>query len=95
MILQFKKHLDDNFPFLKTKRFFLAISGGIDSMVMMHLFQQLNYRFAILHCNFQLRGKESDADLDFIQDYADSFDIPWSFGHFKTKAYAKENKLSI
>jgi tRNA(Ile)-lysidine synthase len=95
MILQFKKHLDDNFPFLKTKRFFLAISGGIDSMVMMHLFQQLNYRFAILHCNFQLRGKESDADLVFIQDYADSFDIPWSFGHFKTKAYAKENKLSI
>ncbi len=95
MVLQFKKHLDENFPFLKTKRFFLAISGGIDSMVMMHLFQQLNYHFAILHCNFQLRGKESDADLDFVQDYADSFDIPWSFGHFQTKAYAKENKLSI
>ena len=95
MILLFKKHLDNHFPFLKTKRFFLAISGGIDSMVMMHLFQQLNYRFAILHCNFQLRGKESDADLAFVQDYADSFDIPWSFGHFKTKAYAKENKISI
>lgn len=95
MIQQFQQHLNESFPLLKSRRFFLAISGGLDSMVMMHLFQTLNYRFAILHCNFKLRGKESNDDLAFVQNYADSFDIPWSFGHFETKAYAKQKKLSI
>lgn len=95
MIEKFKINLNTNFPFLKNKKLFLAISGGIDSMVLLHLFQQLHYQFAILHCNFQLRNAESDADLEFVQAYADKFDIPWSFGHFQTKGYAKSKKISI
>ena len=95
MELKFKKHLENNFIFLKNKQLFLAISGGIDSMVMLHLFQQLQYKFAILHCNFYLRGAESDADSEFIKDYAEKFNIPYSFGHFQTKEYAKDKKISI
>ncbi len=91
---QFHNHIQNNFPFLMKSRFFIAVSGGIDSMVLVHLFQNVGFPFAILHCNFQLRGKESDGDMDFVRNYADKFDIPWSIGHFDTKAYAKEMKVS-
>jgi len=91
---KFNNHIFQNFPFLMKSRFFIAVSGGIDSMVLVHLFQKIGFQFAILHCNFQLRGKESDADMEFVQNYADKFDIPWSIGHFDTKAYAKEMKVS-
>lgn len=94
MLKKFKQHLVTHFPFLKGKSIFLAVSGGLDSMVMLHLFQQLEYDIAVLHCNFQLRGKESDGDTDFVVDYAEQFNIPWSVGHFNTKAFAKDNKLS-
>jgi tRNA(Ile)-lysidine synthase len=95
MISKFKNHLANNFPFLANKKLFLAISGGIDSMVLLHLFQQLDYNFEILHCNFQLRGEESNNDLQFIQNYAAQFEIPFSFVHFDTTTYAKAQKLSI
>ena len=91
---KFQNHIHQNFPFLMKSRFFIAVSGGIDSMVLVHLFQKIGFPFAILHCNFQLRGKESDGDTDFVRNYADKFDIPWSIGHFETKAYAKEMKVS-
>ncbi len=91
---KFNNHIFQNFPFLMKSRFFIAVSGGIDSMVLVHLFQKIGFPFAILHCNFQLRGKESDGDMDFVRNYADKFDIPWSIGHFDTKAYAKEMKVS-
>lgn len=91
---KFHNHIHLNFPFLMKSKFFIAVSGGIDSMVLVHLFQNIGFQFAILHCNFQLRGKESDADMDFVRNYADKFDIPWSIGHFDTKAYAKEMKCS-
>jgi len=95
MISEFKNHLASNFPLLANKKLFLAISGGIDSMVLLHLFQQLDYNFEILHCNFQLRGEESNNDLQFIQHYAAQFEIPCSFVHFDTTTYAKAQKLSI
>ncbi|CAM3901274.1 MULTISPECIES: tRNA lysidine(34) synthetase TilS [Flavobacterium] len=94
MLNKFKQHLKNDFSFLKNKSIFLAVSGGLDSMVMLHLFQQLEYDIAILHCNFQLRGKESDGDTDFVIDYAEQFNIAWVIGHFDTKAFAKDNKLS-
>ncbi|WP_326384741.1 tRNA lysidine(34) synthetase TilS [Flavobacterium sp. SUN052] len=80
---------------MKGKYLFIATSGGIDSMVLVHLFQNLDYNFGMLHCNFNLRGKESDGDMKFVQDYGDKYLIPWSVGHFDTKGYAKENKVSI
>jgi len=94
MLEKFQNHLLHNFPFLNGKKLLLATSGGIDSMVMVHLFQQLNYKIAIAHCNFQLRGLESFDDQNFVQDYAAANDVPVFITQFDAKAFAEDYKLS-
>ena len=94
MIEKFKIHISNNFPFLKGKKLLLATSGGLDSMVMAHLFQALNYEFALAHCNFQLRGMESFGDQKFVQDFADANKIPIFITQFDTQAFANDYKLS-
>jgi tRNA(Ile)-lysidine synthase len=76
MIENFQSNLTNNFPYLFGKKLLLATSGGLDSMVMAHLFKSLNFEFALAHCNFQLRGKESLEDQFFVQNYAEANDIP-------------------
>ncbi|MGG7035595.1 MAG: tRNA lysidine(34) synthetase TilS [Flavobacterium sp.] len=87
-------HLSSNFPFLKGKRLLLAVSGGLDSMVMTHLFQRSGYEIALAHCNFQLRGEESEGDQLFIEQYSQENKIPLFVTRFDTKIYAENNKLS-
>lgn len=95
MIARLKDHLSSEFPFLKNSKLLLAVSGGIDSMVLVHLFQRLRYDIAIAHCNFQLRGDESRADSEFVKEYASKYDIPFYEANFDTLQYATENKLSL
>ena len=95
MLTKFQHHIEQNFPQLKDKKLLLAVSGGIDSMVLMHLFQQLNYDIKIAHCNFQLRGKESDADELFVKVKSEKLKVKSYFIRFDTENYSKENKLSI
>ena len=95
MLIKFQNHIQQNFAQLKDKKLLLAVSGGIDSMVLMHLFQQLNYDIAIAHCNFQLRGKESDADELFVKVKSKKLKVKSYFIQFDTENYSKENKLSI
>jgi tRNA(Ile)-lysidine synthase len=73
----------------------LAISGGVDSMVMLHVFQQLNYSIHVAHCNFKLRGKDADGDEKFVINYCESNGIPFSTTCFDTEKFAEENRLSI
>ena len=94
MLKKFQNHLLHNFQFLNGKKLLLATSGGIDSMVMLHLFEQLDYQIAIAHCNFQLRGVESFEDQKFIQDYADANAVPVYITQFDTTAFAEDYKLS-
>lgn len=94
MLSNFKNHISARFPFLENKKLFLAVSGGLDSMVLLHLFQQLNYEIAVLHCNFQLRGLESLGDQDFIQNYCKENNISIFTTQFDTEAFAKDYKLS-
>lgn len=94
MLLQLKTHLTENFAFLNSKKLLLAVSGGLDSMVLTHLFQQLNYEFALAHCNFQLRGLESFEDQKFVQNYANENNIKVFITQFDTEAFAKDYKLS-
>ncbi len=89
-----QNHLTQNFPFLKEKKLLLATSGGIDSMVMVDLFQQNNFQIAIAHCNFQLRGLESFEDQKFIENFADKNKIPIFITQFDTKAFAEDYKVS-
>lgn len=95
MFTKFQNHIVSRFPFLAEKKLFLAVSGGLDSMVLLHLLQQLPYEIAVLHCNFQLRGLESFGDQNFIQDYCDQNKIPVFVTQFDTEAFAKDYKLSI
>lgn len=94
MLSKLKKHLPEDFPFLKDKKLLLAVSGGLDSMVLVHLFQQLDNEIALAHCNFQLRGLESFEDQRFVQDYAAKNNIPVFVTQFDTEAFARDYKLS-
>ena len=94
MLDKLRNHIARNFPFLENKKLFLAISGGLDSMVMAHLFHQLGYEIALAHCNFQLRGLESFGDQKFVQDFAEANNIPVFITQFDTQAFAKDYKLS-
>ena len=69
MIEQFAKNIKTNFPFLANEPFYIAVSGGIDSMVLVHLCVQLKLNFEVVHCNFMLRGAESDAETQFIESF--------------------------
>lgn len=94
MFSKFQNHLVSGFPFLVEKKLFLAVSGGLDSMVLLHLLQQLPYEIAVLHCNFQLRGIESFDDQSFVQQYCDENNIKVFITQFDTEAFAKDYKLS-
>lgn len=73
----------------------LAVSGGKDSVVMAHLFHQLNYKFVIAHCNFKLRAEDSDHDEAFVKELARQMNVPFFSQTFDTVTYATRNKLSI
>ncbi len=94
MLSKFQKNIVQNFPYLIGKRLLLATSGGIDSMVMVHLFQKLSFEIAMAHCNFQLRGVDSFEDQKFVQEYADKHDINLFLTHFDTESFATAYKLS-
>lgn len=95
MLEKFTKNIRTNFPFLENSRFFVAVSGGIDSMVLVHLFQHFKFEFGLLHCNFKLRGEESEADMRFIHDYANENNLNLKIGFFETAKIAFEMKTSI
>ncbi len=95
VIKQFITHIDTHFPFVKGKRLLLAVSGGVDSMVMAYLFQKTNLDFAVIHCNFKLRKDESDADALFVQSFCEKNKITCFIKSFRTKEYAKQNGISI
>ena len=76
-------------------RLLLAVSGGVDSVVLCELCHQAGFDFEIAHCNFQLRGQESERDADFVKDLATQYNIPLFYKTFDTNKYAIDNKVSI
>lgn len=73
----------------------VAVSGGIDSMVMARLFLELGTDIGIAHCNFCLRGQESDMDEEHVSQFAHKHDIPFYTIRFETKKIASERKISV
>lgn len=73
----------------------LAVSGGVDSMVMCDLFLKAGFQFGIAHVNFELRGKESDADQEMVRLYAERQQLPFFTINFPTKDLAAQQKRSI
>ncbi|MCB0567185.1 MAG: tRNA lysidine(34) synthetase TilS [Phaeodactylibacter sp.] len=76
-------------------RVLLAVSGGIDSVAMGHLFQEAGLAFGVAHCNFQLRGQASDEDERFVLAMAKDWGVPAFTQRFETEAYAQETGQSV
>lgn len=92
---RFKTHIERKLPFLKETPIALAVSGGIDSMVLLDLCCTFNLNCKVLHCNFQLRGEESMQDQRFIEEQCQAYGVELYTTSFDTKAYAESAKLSI
>ena len=95
MLNELQIHINNNLPFLKESKLLIAISGGLDSVVLTHLCHQLILNITLAHCNFNLRGNESDADENFVLQLTEDLELEIFTEHFDTEVYAKENKLSI
>lgn len=73
----------------------IALSGGADSVALLHMFHQAGYKCVAAHCNFHLRNEESDRDERFVSDLCESLGVDLKIVHFKTEEYARLNKISI
>ena len=95
MLVKLEKHINVKFPFLKDKKILVAISGGIDSVVLTQLFSILNFDISLAHCNFKLRGEESDLDEGFVCNFAKNNNKNYFTTSFNTKEFAQKNKQSM
>ncbi|MDP3312709.1 tRNA lysidine(34) synthetase TilS [Lutibacter sp.] len=89
-----KEHLLTNLPQLQGKKLLIAVSGGIDSVVITHLLHKLNYTISLAHCNFMLRGKESNKDAEFVIELAKKYNVPVYTIKFDTNKVAEERGIS-
>lgn len=87
--------VSENNLFCKNDRILIALSGGVDSVVLAHLMLKANYDIALAHCNFHLREEESNRDEAFVRSWAEKNGVRLFVKEFDTFAYMKENKLSL
>ena len=73
----------------------VAVSGGIDSMAMLHLLYDASVNMVVAHCNFGLRGNESDGDEDFVKNETARLGIECEVTHFETSVYAAQKGISV
>jgi len=92
---RFKSFIEENQLIQPKAKILLAVSGGVDSMVMLHLFHECGYNFAVAHCNFSLRGAESDADEQLVRDITTKLGVQLFVTRFNTIAYSQEREISI
>lgn len=95
MLEEFLRFVKDNNLISDDDKVLLAVSGGIDSMVMSHLFIKAGIKAGIAHCNFRLRADESDKDEEMVQNFANNHNMPFYVERFDTKEYARRNRLSV
>jgi tRNA(Ile)-lysidine synthase len=95
MVEQFLKFIHEENLFHSSQRILLAVSGGADSMLMLHLFVNAGFPVAVAHCNFGLRGRESDGDEQFVADYCDQHNLACYIEHFNTSEFALQEGISI
>lgn len=95
MFHDFKTHLFENFPMVFGKQLLIAISGGLDSVVLAKLCKQADLNFSLVHCNFLLRGEESDMDEEFVKQLAANLNVEIFTKTFHTDVYAKKHRTSI
>jgi len=95
LLTKFIENIKENELFQLKDKLLLAVSGGIDSVVLCELCRQAGYDFVLGHCNFQLRGNESTRDEQFVVELGDKYGVQVFITRFDTNLYAASNKLSI
>lgn len=91
----FKDLLKFRFPYLSKAKLLLAVSGGVDSVVLAHLCHNTKLNFALAHCNFNLRDKESNSDEDFVKSLGKDLGVRVFVQGFDTQKFASEKGVSI
>ena len=91
----FLNNIEKNFPSLLNNKFIVAVSGGVDSIVLLHFCRNLKLNFVIAHCNFKLRGKESDDDELFVKNLAAKYKIKFYLNSFNTKELSNSSNKSV
>lgn len=95
LLQRYQTHIKAENLFSASDPLLLAVSGGVDSAVLCELCYQSGFTFSIAHCNFQLRGAESERDELFVRSIAEKYKVKLFVKTFETEQYAAENKLSI
>jgi len=94
-IKKVKKFVDDNNLLDKSSLHIIALSGGADSTALLLALHQMGYKLEAAHCNFRLRGEESNRDEAFCSNLCSKLSIPLHRIHFDTREYANLHKISI
>ncbi len=95
MLHAFLTYINEQKLFEPTEKVLLTVSGGKDSVAMLDLFFEAKLSFAVAHCNFQLRGKDSDDDQIFVEQLCKEYNVIFHSKTFETKSFAKKQKISI
>ncbi len=95
LLQQFTSYIQKENLFQSKDKLLIAVSGGADSSVLCNLCFAAGYNFAIAHCNFKLRGEESDRDELFVKKLSEQYNTNLFTTSFDTEIIAKENKKSI
>jgi len=90
-----EKFIDEQQLLVKQETVLVAVSGGVDSVALLHFLVENGYRCAVAHCNFHLRGESSDLDTEFVKKLTKNYNIPLYINHFDTLKIAKQNGESI
>jgi tRNA(Ile)-lysidine synthase len=95
LLVKFEEYIKQQHLFQPKDKLLLAVSGGVDSVVLCELCKQAGYDFKIAHCNFQLRGEESERDEGFVRELGNKYKVEVLVKKFDTENHAALNKLSI
>ncbi len=95
IISKIQRYIDEQHLFTLGDKILVAVSGGPDSVALLYVLDKLGYNLEVAHCNFHLRGDESDRDERFVRELCKTFGVVLHVTHFDTKFYAKEHHVSI
>ncbi|MDD4754794.1 MAG: tRNA lysidine(34) synthetase TilS [Prolixibacteraceae bacterium] len=95
MLAAFKRYIEEKRLFHPGQRILLAVSGGVDSMVLLHMFEKSGFSYGVAHCNFQLRGEDSENDEELVRKHVLVHGVPSFFTKFDTREFARIHSISI